>query len=402
MKLNLCKNFGDFEMRNWNKLLITPLYLFALASLMMGLNSGIYDPSFNNYLAQVHHVSEVVRGVLEFPREVPGFLVVFLITALLFLADTRIAAISALLVGIALWGQAYLSPGLSPAVVWMVIWSIGAHIYMTISPSIGLRLAAKGQEGKLLGRLGSLEALGSLLGMATVFVGASYFHASFGVLFGISGTCALAASILLFRIKPQPFVRERRLILKKQYTLYYLLNILFGARKQIFLTFAPWLLIKIFHTGVSTFAILGLIGTILSLFFRPTLGIAVDRLGERKVIAGESIFLVIICLLYGFSVQWFSNHIAMVVIMACYIADQLLFSVRIARSTYLHRILDDPNDLTPTLSMGVTMDHAVSMLVPVGAGLLWANCGYQWVFVLAAFIALVNLAAAFCIPERNR
>ena len=384
------KNFG------------TPLILFAISTLMMGIYSGLYDPSFNNYLAQVHNVSEVTRGALEFPRELPGFLVVFIFTALLFLADTRIASISALLVAIALWGQGFLAPSITMVVVWMFIWSTGAHLYMAMTQPIALRLASEGQEGRRLGQLGSLEALGAIFGMIVVYWGASRYHISFGVLFGIAGGCALLASIGLFLIKPQPLTNvSRRLVFKKKYTLFYILNILFGARKQIFLTFAPWVLIKVFHANIETFAILGFIGTVLSIFFRPLLGRAIDAWGERRIIAMESCMLIIISILYGFSPGWFSNQVAMLIIMACFICDQLLFSVRIARTTYLARIADGPEDIASTISMGLSMDHAVSMLIPLGGGLLWAHYGYLPVFLVSGGLAICNLLIAFFIPDRQ-
>lgn len=380
----------------------TPLILFAMSTLMMGIYSGLYDPSFNNYLAQVHTVSEVTRGALEFPRELPGFLVVFIFTALLFLADTRIASISALLVALALWGQGFLAPNITMVVVWMFIWSTGAHLYMAMTQPIALRLATEGQEGRRLGQLGSLEALGAIFGMIVVYWGASRYHISFGVLFGIAGGCALLASIGLFLIKPQPLTNvSRRLVFKKKYTLFYILNILFGARKQIFLTFAPWVLIKVFHATIETFAILGFIGTVLSIFFRPLLGRAIDAWGERRIIAMESCMLIIISILYGFSPNWFPTQVAMLIIMACFICDQLLFSVRIARTTYLARIADGPGDIASTISMGLSLDHAVSMLIPLGGGLLWAHYGYLPVFLVSGGLAVCNLIVAAFIPDRQ-
>lgn len=380
----------------------TPLILFAMSTLMMGVYSGLYDPSFNNYLAQVHNVSEVTRGALEFPRELPGFLVVFIFTALLFLADTRIASVSTLLVALALWGQGFLAPNITMVVVWMFIWSTGAHLYMAMTQPIALRLATEGQEGRRLGQLGSLEALGAIFGMIVVYWGASRYHISFGVLFGIAGGCALLASIGLFLIKPQPLTNvSRRLVFKKKYTLFYILNILFGARKQIFLTFAPWVLIKVFHATIETFAILGFIGTVLSIFFRPLLGRAIDAWGERRIIAMESCMLIIISILYGFSPNWFPTQVAMLIIMACFICDQLLFSVRIARTTYLARIADGPGDIASTISMGLSLDHAVSMLIPLGGGLLWAHYGYLPVFLVSGGLAVCNLIVAAFIPDRQ-
>lgn len=384
------------------KALGAPLLLFASASLLMGLYSGLYDPSFNNYLAQTHNVSTLARGALEFPRELPGFLVVFIFTALTFLADTRISALASLLVGVALWGQGYLTPNMFTIVIWMIVWSAGAHLYMAVSPSIGLRLAKSGQEGRRLGQLGFLESLGSLVGMFLVYWGASRLHSTFGVIFGLSGSFALLAALCQYLIKPEPLIHvSRRLVFKRKYWLFYALNIVFGARKQIFLTFAPWVLIRIFNCGVETFALLGFIGTTLSLVFRPLLGRAIDAFGERFIISLESALLVIMSILYGFSPAWFSSATAMIIIMACYIADQLLFSVRIARTTYLNRIVETPDDLASTLSMGLTLDHAVSMLIPMAGGLLWTYYGYIPVFIASGVIAVINLALARLIPVRQ-
>lgn len=373
--------------------------LFAGASLLMGLYAGFYDPSFNNYLAQVHQISEVARGGLEFPRELPGFLTVFIFTLLIFLPDTRIAMLAAVMVGLSLLGQGFLAPNMTMVVIWMVMWSTGAHLFMVLKNSICLRLAAKNQAGQLLGRIGALEALGTLLGMLFIYELFAHLKPSFSTIFLIAACCALAAGLLLAFIKPVPLQRpQQNFVLKPRYSLYYLLNVLYGARKQVFLTFAPWVLITLFHCTVETFAILGLIGTSLSLVFRPLLGMAIDRWGERIVISAESTLLVVICVLYGFSPLWFSAPVALIIIMACYIVDQLLFAVHISRATYLNRIADCPSDIAPTLSMGQTIDHAVSMMVPMGGGLIWAYFGVQWVFAGAAAIALLNLVAASFIP----
>lgn len=383
-----------------SKKLAIPLLLFAAANLFMGLYAGLYEPSFNNYLAEVHKVSETTRGILEFPRELPGFLTVFIFSLLVFLPDTRIAVLAALLVGLSLFGQGYLAPTLNIAVVWMLIWSTGAHLFNVLKSSIALRMAKDGHEGTLLGKLGALEAAGTLIGMAIVYWGVSKFNYSFGVIFGIAGVCALIAAVSLFIIKPKPLATPpQALLLKKKYSLYYVLCILFGARKQIFLTFAPWVLIKMFHCGIDTFAILGIIGTTIGLVFRPLLGKAIDVLGERFVLVTEAIIIFIICIFYAFSPAWFAADIAIMVIFVCYIIDQLLFAVNMARTTYLHSIADNPHEVAPTLSMGVTLDHAVSMIIPIGGGILWAVYGFEWVFLSAAVIALISLGLAFMVPN---
>lgn len=384
------------------KKLLTPVFFLAGATLFMGLYGGLYDPSFNNYLFQVHHLSEVARGGLEFPRELPGFLIVFIFTALIFLKDSRIAFVAALMVGVSLWGQGFLSPDMRAVVFWMLLWSAGAHLSMLLRSSLGLRLAEKGGEGLLLGRMGAYESAGALLGMLVVLYGVSRFHISFSTIFAISGTCAILAAVAFLMIRPKPVKRPPRYVMfKKKYSLYYLLSMLFGARKQVFLTFAPWVLIKVFQSDVRVFAILGLIGTVLSLVIRPLIGRAIDEFGEKTIIMAESLVLVIICALYAMGRHWFVPAIAVYVIMACYIIDQLLMAVTIARATYLNRIADSTDDIAPTLSMGLTLDHAVSMTVPIGGGLLWAAYGYEWVFLAAGLVALINLIVALFISPRE-
>lgn len=381
---------------------LTPILLFAAAALCMGLYGGFYDPSFNNYLDQVHHIGEVARGGLEFPRELPGFLSVFILALLIFLPDTRIAVVAAILVGLSLIGQGYLAPDMKMVVVWMFIWSTGAHLFMVLKNSICLRLADKGHEGQLLGKIGALEASGSLLGMLIIYWGASQYDFKFSTIFLIAGCFALLAGLTLALIKPVPLQRpEHNFVIKRKYTLYYILNIVYGARKQVFLTFAPWVLIKVFNCDVATFALLGIIGTVISLVFRPWLGRAIDQWGERTIMVFESLILIVICLLYGFSPLWFPARIALGVTMSCYIIDQLLFAVHMSRTTFLNRIAENSRDIAPSLSMGLTLDHAVSMLVPMGGGLLWAVYGVQWVFAAAAVIAVLNLSAALFIPRHT-
>lgn len=389
-------------MSHWYKTALTPLFLFAGASCLFGLYAGLYDPSFNNYLAQVHHIDEVARGALEFPRELPGFLCAFIFSLFMFLADTRIAALAALLLALSLWGQGWLASNMTMVVIWMLLWSTGAHVFMVVKSSIALRLADKGHEGKLMGNLGALEALGLLIGMVLVYFGVSFFSFSFPVIFGISGLCAMTAAVFLYYIKPEPVKRPpRQLLLKRKYTLFYIINMIFGARKQIFLTFAPWVLIKLFHCGVETFALLGIIATLIGLFFRPLLGRAIDTWGERTVLSIDAVLVTSLCMLYAFAAQLFSAHTAMIVIMICFVADQLLFAVTMARVTYLNRIVESDDELAPSISMGITLDHAVSMTVPLAGGLLWAALGYQSVFIAAGILGIISLIVARFIPRPN-
>ena len=370
-------------------------FLFCLSGLFLGVYSGLYEPTFNNYIAEVFNVSEATRGGLEFFRELPGFLVVIFAGMLIALANIRIAMIPLAVMSLGLLGQGFLSPSLKWAVLWMIMWSIGGHLYMPINNSILVNLAEPHEVGRKIGIWSGINTASSLLGFLLVWLGVRYLSINYHLIFGMAALAVALAAICLLGIrvdkKKQP---EKAFLFKKKYTLYYLLNVLFGARKQIFLTFGPWVLIKIFNQPVTTFAILGLVGTALGIFFKPALGLAIDRWGEQIIIMLESLALVLVCLGYGFAGSIFPAGVAIFIIYACFIGDNLLFACQMARATYLNKIVEHKADLTPTLSMGVSVDHAVSMTVPFFAGLLWEAAGYQYVFLLAAALALINFWTA--------
>ncbi len=379
-------------------------FLFCLSGFFLGIYTGLYDPTFNNYISDVFQVSEATRGGLEFFRELPGFLVVFFAGAMIALANIRVAMISLMVMSLGLIGQGFIAPSLQWAVVWMIMWSIGAHLYMPLNNSIVVSLSEPHEVGRKMGKWSGINTAASLLGFLAVWAGFRYMGINYQITFGLASLAVILATACLLGMRVEKINHPgTAIIIKKRYTLYYILSVLFGARKQIFLTFGPWVLIKIFHQPVTTFALLGLAGTAIGIFFKPALGVAIDRWGERTIIMLESVALVLVCLGYGFAGGIFPAAVALVVVYACFIGDNLLFACLMARATYLNKIVEKKSDLTPTLSMGVTVDHAVSMTIPFFAGLLWEAAGYQYVFLLASALALVNLvAAAYINTNSNR
>ena len=163
--------------------------------------------------------------------------------------------------------------------------------------------------------------------------------------------------------------------MRRRYWLYYVLAVLFGARKQIFLTFAPWLLVSSYGQTASGLALAMGISAGLGLFSKPLFGTLIDKFGERAVLTWESVLVTLMCLGYAAAPCALAPASAVVLLYSLYILDELLFSLSMARTTYLSRIVSSDDELVPTLGMGGTLDHAVSMTVPVGAGLLWAMVG---------------------------
>jgi predicted MFS family arabinose efflux permease len=369
------------------------LLLFIIASAFLGVSQSIDSSVFNNFLHDTFNITVSQRTLLEFPRELPGFLVVFVSGALLALGDVRIAAVANILAAVGMMGLGYLSKDFGLMVVWMTVYSMGQHLFLPVSSSIGMNLADKNNMGKILGRINGANTAAFLLtslGTALIF---RFVKISYPIAYTVGAFSFLCSALLIFNMTPHKEKNAgKRFFVKKEYTLFYWLSILYGARKQIFITFGPWVLIKVFNQGVTTFAMLGFIIAGIGIFFKPYVGALIDKRGERFVLASEAILLIVVCMGYALAGNLgLGIENALYITAACYILDQLLTAAGMARSTYLKKIAVEASDVSPTLSMGISMDHVVSMVVPWLGGLVWNVFGYEMVFVLGALIAVTNL-----------
>ncbi len=380
------------------------LKLFAIASLVMGMAYSMMDSTFNNFLNERFALSGFQRSFLEFPRELPGLLTVFVTALLWFLCSRRLGA-WALVMGVAgtlLVGFA--APVYGVMVAWLFIYSLGQHLFMPVAAGIGMELAHEGKTGQRLGQLNAVRNLAAILGSFVVFVGFRYLGFTFQHTFILIAIGLGAAAALMFAMKrgrPQP--AGQMLKLRREYRLYYLLAVLYGSRKQLFITFAPWVLVTVFGQPTSTLAKLMSIGGVIGILFQPFLGWMIDRFGERVVLVSEAVLLVFVCAGYGFAKFWFAENTAFLIVCACYLLDNMLMSVSMARSTYIKKIVVDAAHLQPALTASVTIDHFFSISVALLGGLVWNTFGFQYVFLLGAGIAVMNFFAAMRvrIPDRN-
>lgn len=383
--------------------------LLFVIFLCFGIASGIYDTVFNNYLNEVFHISAQVRGFLEFPREFPGFIIAIVSGLLMFLADVRMLGVAMLLISAGMTGQSFYSWGGEPQFAWMVgtmmVWSVGTHLFLPLSSSVTLQLSDKANMGKNLGVLNGAQTAAKIIGCLLIWLVMGVFKLSYDWIFRLAALFALVAMAAAFLMKAeQRHPSERtgfRLLFRKEYSLFYWLSILYGARKQVFLTFAPWVIVRIYNRDAQTMAALTIISAVLGIFFNPWLGRIIDRLGERAVIFGEAICFVGVCLGYAFADRLGIGNYAVYLVFACFIIDLLLASVTMARTTYLHKNLVEGADLTPTLSMGISLDHMVAMTIPMLGGLLWERFGFESIFLVAALISVANMYIAWKIKAHE-
>ena len=379
------------------------LALFFVVSFAVGLAGNLIDSTLNNFLNETYALTGFQRSFLEIPRELPGFLVVFASALLWFLGSRRMGVVALVLyaVGIILIGS--ISTTYAVIVIFLFIQSVGLHLFMPVSTTIGMELAAEGKTGKRLGQLNAVRNLAMIIGSGLVFLGFKYLHLTFSLTFVIAGVILVVAAALLLTLKTRLVEPQKTFMkLRKEYSLYYILAVLFGSRKQLFITFAPWVIVTIFHQPTQTIATLMVIGGVIGIVFQPFLGRSIDKFGERAILMTEALIFVVVCLGYGFSGSLFSVNTAFIITCVCYLIDQVLMSVSMARSTYIKKIALQPSDIQPAIAASLTIDHFFSIGIALLGGVIWSAFGYQYVFLAGTVIAALNLffAARIRIPAK--
>ena len=379
------------------------LILFAGASLAFGMGYSIFDSTFNNFLNEKFALSGFERSFLEFPRELPGFLVVFVSAGLWFLCSRRLSAFSLLLAAAGALLIGFASSSYALMVVWLFIYSMGQHLNMPLASTIGMELAREGQAGRRLGQLNALRNFATIVGSFLVVLGFKYLNFEFTTTFILTAVGLTIAAGLMTMMTPKKTTPPKSfLTLHREYRLYYILAVLAGSRKQLFITFAPWVLVTIFKQPTQIIATLLTIGGIIGIIFQPILGWSIDRFGERIVLAAEAIILIFVCFGYGFARSLLPEGAAFLVVCISYLIDQMVFSVSMARSTYMKKIAKSPDHIQPALTAGVTIDHVFSISAALVGGVIWSRYGYQYVFLFGMLIALANLAAALQVKTPPR
>ncbi|MBI9017588.1 MAG: MFS transporter [Phycisphaerae bacterium] len=391
------------------------IIIFFAAAFFFAIGGSVYETIFSNFLNDVCKISDTGRGWLELPRELPGLAVVFMTGLLAAISMNRLGVLSILIYIAGVLGLMFVEPVYGIIVFLMMVVSTGQHLIMPIQSTIALSLGQEHNRGRRVSQTRLVQSMGNIVGAGFVAV---YFaknpidHTNaitkdFHPAFIFSIIAAFVGAIFYFKLHiPELKKKRAKPILRKKYSLYYCLEFLFGARKQIFLTFGPWVLIRHFERNVSEIASLYLIASIIGFITKPIIGYSIDKLGEKKVLITDAILLIVVCLGYGYSEQIAVNFgyakYGYVIASACYVLDHLLFDFGAARNTYLSKIIHSRDELSGTLATGVSVNHVASMALPPIAGFIWATLGFTNLFTIAAFLALFIVFAATKIPNKAK
>jgi len=182
-----------------------------------------------------------------------------------------------------------------------VLASAGQHLIHPVSASIALATSDATNRGWRMGQMRATETIGLILGAGIVWFLFDKVHPQYRLGFLIAGVVGLLAGIFYgFMHIPQLHKPRPKLVLRRRFTLYYVLEFVFGARKQIFLTFGPWVLIQVYGLSASSIAGLLMTAAIIGIVFKPLAGLAIDRLGERAVMVVDGLALAVVMLAFNF------------------------------------------------------------------------------------------------------
>ena len=361
--------------------------VLLLGSAFFSFGFFMYSVLFTNFAADEINILPSELGVLESIREIPGLLSVFIAAATMILLEPRLAGIALLLMAFGVTNYFHLDD-VTGLVIFSFVWSIGFHSWAPVSLSLALRLGRKGYEGRRLGLLRSSGNVAGLLGIAIVYFLAS--TTGLRPLFVVSGILIGLGGLVVLRIHTQLRSDGQRIVLRRRYRLFYVLQFLSGTRRHVFMTFALFALVRIHGASIETVAILSFVNQIASIASAYLFGRWIDRHGEKPVLAWGFGGLTFVFLGYAFiTVPW--------ILFVLYVVDNILFNNSIAISTYVEKILVSPADLRPTMVAGQTMNHVAAVIVPVTGGLLWQAYGHVLPFVAGAVVAAISVFASLLI-----
>lgn len=375
------------------------LFLFFVISALLGVVMAVESTSLANRLYEDLNFTVMQRSMVEMPRELPGLLTVVLFGILNGLGDIRIAAFANILGGIGLLLFGLAPNRFSLVLSFLVIYSIGQHLYLPLSNSIAMSFASGENFGKRIGEVQAIGSLSVIIASASLYFLYQFLNITYRTVFTFAAFCMVLAGILFLTMAEQsnPVVGQKRFVFRKEYKMFYLLATINGARKQITLTFVPWLIIDIFKQPVTTITALFFVVCVISIFFKPWFGNLIDKKGERYALQLEAIIMFIACIGFAFAKLLFPFKIALAVVGFCYVIDKLMESASMARATYVRKIVKEIPEVARTLSMGQSMDHLVSMFIPLVAGFAWYSggaTGYIYVFVGGLVISVINFLVA--------
>ena len=380
---------------------------FFLSIITFGLSYGLYKGVIDNYLAEIVSMSGFDKGVSEFFRELPGLALVFILAALYTFSAEKIYRVGALIMLLGMLLHAVLPANRILVTLAIFVFSLGEHMQLGMRSTLSLSYSREGRGGQALGLQSAVYQIGTLAGYLLV-IGAFFFLSNsrglFRPVFFASALVLLLGFFACFGMTGQSETDKtgRRFYFRKKYKKYYMLEVFYGARKQIFLTFGPYVLVLFYGANAMVISILFAVSSVCAFFASPIIGRIIDRFGYKIVMISDTLILVIVCFFYGFAHHIFPMKIAFIVCCLNYILDSVISLASMASSVYVQDLSDSTDEVRSTLSTGLSVNHMITILIALFGGWIWQTLGIETLFVLSAILGLCNSAYAASIKVKPK
>ncbi|MGV6812112.1 MAG: MFS transporter [Brevirhabdus sp.] len=373
-----------------------PVALLFLMAMAMPVAFSTWSALLNNFVIEMAGFDGSDIGWLHTVREIPGFLAIGVIALIMFIREQVLGIVSLLLLGVATALTAWF-PSMGGILTITMLSSIGFHYYETVNQSLQLQWVDKRRAPQVLGWLVAAGSAATLVAYGLIVLTWETFDLSYNFVYMAAGGFTAVVAVYVLLAYPQfeaPHPQVKKMVLRKRYWLYYALQFMAGARRQIFVVFAGFMMVEKFGFAVHEVTGLYLINLIANMVFAPLMGKAVSVFGERRALVFEYTGLILVFLAYG-GLYWFGWGVVLAA--GLYVVDHLFFALALALKTYFQKIAD-PADIAPTAAVAFTINHIAAVFLPAALGYLWLVSPGS-VFVLAAGMACVSLVLALLIPR---
>lgn len=380
--------------------------VFLLSILITGLSFGLYKGMLDNFLVEVVGMGEIDKGITEFFRELPGILIIFILMVFYMCSAETLYKMGAIIMLVGMGMHAILPPTKVLVTCAICMYSLGEHIQLGMKSTISLSYAKPGHGGAALGAQNATNQIGTLAGYILVIIAFSAFSKNqpYTAFFALAAVLAGVSAVCSMRITGQSKTDEtkRRFYFHKKYTKYYMLEMFYGARKQVFLTFGPYVLILFYGANAATISLLFAISAITCFFTSPMVGRIIDKLGYKTVMVADTLILVIVCFFYGFAHHLFPKNIAFIVCCVNYVLDAIISQSSMAANLYVQDLSDSQDEVKATISTGVSINHVITIFIALFGGWVWQTLGIELLFIVSAVLGLCNSAYAATIKTKKQ
>ena len=380
--------FASIRQKGWR----SPEALLLLMGAAAPLSFSTWMALLNNFTIERAAFTGAEIGLLQTLREIPGFLAFTAIFLLLVIKEQRFALISLVVLGIGTALTGYF-PNVIGLYLTTVVMSIGFHYNETIQQSLALQWLGKERAPIVLGRVIAAASLAALLAYGLIWLAFQIFDLDYRAVYVIGGGATIALALLAWVAYPQfpqKVEQHKKIILRRRYWLYYALTFMAGARRQIFVVFAGFMMVEKFGYSVANLTLLFLINYAANIWLAPAIGRLIKNWGERRALTFEYCGLILVFTSYAFVTnQYFAASL--------YVIDHLFFAMAIAIKTYFQKI-SDPRDIAPTAAVSFTINHVAAVILPVVLGFVWLVSPTA-VFLTGTGFAICSLILTQLIPR---